>query len=143
MPLPHSPGWLIDYPAASEICSTASAHQLSKVKKLCSDGKIWFCFSEKSAFLQDEVVRSYFCKGQDYCCLICDGVAGLALQFPSIVNGKKFNPTDNSQKIMGASAIFHRYGVITNKRGLFVNCSDILIGTGLHVFDPIGFLSCI
>lgn len=143
MALPNAPGWLIDYPAASEICSSASARQLAKLNRLCASGKLLFCFNDKALFTQDAVVKKYFWDNQQCWCPICDGVAGVAMQFPPTVNGKKFNPTDHSQKIIGATAIFHSYGVISNKKGIFVNCSDILIGTGLYVLDPAVFLSCL
>lgn len=141
MPLPHAQGWLVDFPAASEICSNATTRQLRKINSLCGNGLLFFSACEKNHFSADATTKVYFCSNQDCQCVICAGVAHRAMNFPPIINGKIFNPSDDSQKIVGATAIFRNYGVITNKSGMFVNCRDILHGTGLHVLDPVEFLN--
>ena len=100
-----------------------------------------FSACEKKYFSADATTRKYFCSNQDCQCAICAGVAEHAQNFPDIINGKEFNPSDMSQKIVGATALFRNYGVITNKSGMFVSCRDILDGTGLHVLNPLEFLN--
>jgi hypothetical protein len=141
MALPQAQGWLVDFPAASEICTNATTRQLRQINNLCSRGLLVFSACEKQNFSADATTRMYFCSNPDCLCMICAGVAERVLSFPEIINGKIFNPVDTSQKIVGATALFRNYGVITNKNGMFVNCRDILHGSGLHVLNPLEFLS--
>lgn len=143
MPLPNLPGWIIDFPAVSEIFALQDAVVNQKMVALCLAGELYFSQCEKKSFVGHGDANNCFCALPDCCCKLCGDIANIASNFPEVINNKKFNPVDHSQKIIGATAIYKNFGIVSAKKGVFVTAIDIVNVAGITALNVQQFVAAI
>ena len=131
MPLPPLPGWLIDYATAREVFVAHPRATRQKVVNLCAGHLLKFCACEEPSFKSVPDVRKHFIDDQNCRCNLNADIASIASALPDVVGGKKLHPKDHSVRMITACAIYHNYGIVTQKSGLYVTSLELGLHQGL------------
>lgn len=82
-------------------------------------------------FYDDQVCR----------CNLNADIAETASVVPASIAGKKHNPSDHSAKLIVACAINCNYGIISEKKGMFLTPSEIGVHYGVTCLDLMQFIT--
>ena len=128
MPLPAVPAWITDYATAHEIFCGNDNELKQAVTQMCAAGTMKYCAAERKSFRAQPEVNQIFCVTHNCKCDLCEEIASAASEIPDVLNGKRHHPSDDSSRIIAACAIYHNFGIVSAKSGIFLTAVDL----GIH-----------